>query len=258
MNNKFIFEIYSIYEQNQIFSYEIQPFIDFIVLNPTKIIFLYDNNFIINRINYTTGLLEIIEKINYNGTYQNIIKLCNDNFAMSSSLENKIDFYSKKNLIQYQIETTFTNQNLTKVFQLPKKDIIMFYGRSSIMFYNSKTFTPIGYINFSENVFFVNAVMISDDIICIGQQFKALLISLHSYSIIGSFVINSPNPILYQIKKGLFLFGGSFYYKKDNTIESIDSYNNDLRGKNICVITDGIFINADLNKVKIFHLKENK
>jgi hypothetical protein len=177
---------------------------------------------------------------------------------MSTSLENKIDFYSLKNLIQYQIVTTFINQNLKKVFQLPKKDIIMFYGNSSIMFYNSKSYIPIGYINFSENVFLVNAVMISDDIICIGQKLKGLLISLHSYSIIGSFFINSPNPILYQIKKGLFMFSGTFYYKKDDTIESIDSYNNDFRGKNICVITDGIFINVDSNRVKIFQLKENK
>ena len=89
---------------------------------------------------------------------------------MSTSLENKIDFYSQKNLIQYQIVTTFINQNLKKVFQLPKKNIIMFYGNSSIMFYNSKSYIPIGYINFSENVFLVNAVMISDDIICIGKN----------------------------------------------------------------------------------------
>ena len=46
----------------------------------------------------------------------------------------------------------------------------MFYGNSSIMFYNSKSYIPIGYINFSENVFLVNAVMISDDIICIGKN----------------------------------------------------------------------------------------
>ena len=54
------------------------------------------------------------------------------------------------------------------------------------------------------------------------------------------------------------MFSGTFYYKKDDTIEIIDSYNNDFRGKNICVITDGIFINVDSNRVKIFQLKENK
>ena len=61
--------------------------------------------------------------------------------------------------------------------------------------------------------------------------------------------------ILYQVKKGLFMFSGIFYYKKDNTIESIDLHNYDLRGK-MCVITDGIFINADSQGVKVFQLIE--
>ena len=175
--------------------------------------------------------------------------------STSSLSTNKIDFYSKKYINQYQIETTFMNPNLTKIFQIPNKNLIMIYGKNSIMFYNSESFIPIGYINFSEMTFLVNAIMISENILCLGQQFKGILISLHSYSIIGSFLSKSPNPILYQVKKGLFMFSGIFYYKKDNTIESIDLHNYDLRGK-MCVITDGIFINADSQGVKVFQLIE--
>ena len=277
-NDELLFEIYNINNLKKLLSVIIS-FGNYLLALDIDLIIIYDGGkFGINKINYYSNNLNCFQLINsetslFNDPIEKIYKISNDKFVVSSFSE-KLFFYSKINENYYQISSIITfkksnylinenilnqSENELKILLIPnKKDIIMIYGSGLVNFYNTKIFCPIGYIKFSNdilNIFFSNAIILSDNIIGLRDVGRIFLISLNSYSYIGSFFCNGWNPSFIPFKNGYI--NSEFFYYKENQYIIQEKINTELIG-NLIHIQDNIYAFfshfKSPNKIQIFQL----